>query len=267
VRKRIEQREHRKLLLAQTEVRETRTRRQTQKPDYVYGNAFDSEDDADEYAYQEEDAQDEEFNEDDFLNFRDVPSGSRGHRATAAHGERRRSTRTATKVNANGKRESSSDSWSHWRGERRSSRLGGPEVQFDMEPPPKRARTEDSTMSANSAEAGPASTNGGVQNGLKLKKSGAAALKPTEIALEEIAGKKRSKFWVYAVEPIPNAPQTATTGEPLRNGATPFEINGHGGHSNGNGTYHYTPSPPRNENGRNMDFDRSLEGSLSPLDS
>lgn len=41
VRKRIEQR---KTLLAQAaEVRETRTRRQTQKPDYVYSNDYDSE--------------------------------------------------------------------------------------------------------------------------------------------------------------------------------------------------------------------------------
>ncbi|KAF8078881.1 hypothetical protein FPV67DRAFT_1466742 [Lyophyllum atratum] len=266
VRKRIEQREHRKLLLAQTEIRETRTRRQTQKPDYVYGNAYDSEDDADEYAYQEEDVQDEEFDEEDFLNFRDAPNGTGGHRTAASRGERRRSTRTGTKVNANGKRESSSDSWSHWRGERRSSRLGGPEAQFEMEPPPKRARTEDSMMSTNSADAGPASTNG-VQNGLKIKRSSAAALKPTEIALEQIAGKKRSKFWVYAVEPIPDAMQIDAAEEPSTNGTTTMEANGHGDHTNGNGTHHYTPSPPRHENGKSMDFVRSLEGSLSPLDS
>lgn len=40
VKKRIEQR---KSLLAQAEIRETRTRRQTQKPDYVYADQFDSE--------------------------------------------------------------------------------------------------------------------------------------------------------------------------------------------------------------------------------
>jgi len=40
VRRKIEQRN---ALLAQAEVRETRTRRQTQKPDYVYGNDLDSE--------------------------------------------------------------------------------------------------------------------------------------------------------------------------------------------------------------------------------
>ena len=40
IKKRIEQR---KSLLAQAEIRETRTRRQTQKPDYVYADQFDSE--------------------------------------------------------------------------------------------------------------------------------------------------------------------------------------------------------------------------------
>lgn len=40
VQKKIEQR---KLYLAQAELRQTRTRRQTRKPDYVYDNTVDSE--------------------------------------------------------------------------------------------------------------------------------------------------------------------------------------------------------------------------------
>lgn len=36
------------------------------------------------------------------------------------------------------------------------------------------------------------------------KKTG-ASLKPNEIALDTVAGKKKSKFWFYAVEPIPGA--------------------------------------------------------------
>jgi hypothetical protein len=40
VRKKIEQK---RLLLAQAEIRQTRTRRRTQKPDYVYNNDVDSE--------------------------------------------------------------------------------------------------------------------------------------------------------------------------------------------------------------------------------
>lgn len=215
--------------------------------------------------------QDEEFEDDDFLNFRaEAPEGSRNKRFAAASNGIRRSSRTTAKLNTNGKRESSSDSWTHWRGERRSSRLGGPDVQYDLEPPPKRARTEDSTMSANSAADAPsASTNNGVHNGLNIKQSGAAALKPTEIAMEQIAGKKRSKFWVYAVEPIPGtgpgpAPQhSMVKEEELTNGAISAGANGH---SNGNGDYH-TTSPPRHAKGRKMDHDRSLEGSLSPLES
>ena len=42
-----------------------------------------------------------------------------------------------------------------------------------------------------------------MENGIKVKRSGAAALKPTEVAVEQIAGRKKSKFWVYAIEPIP----------------------------------------------------------------
>ncbi|KAF8899001.1 hypothetical protein BD779DRAFT_1607614 [Infundibulicybe gibba] len=177
VRKKLEQRQ---LLLAQAEVRETRTRRQTQKPDY---------DDVDEDTYQEEEGYEDDFEDDEFLNFRsDVPNATGRHRDSASNG-RRRSSRTAV-LNANGKREkraASSDSWGQWRGERRSSRL------------------EESTTSSGSADnsSGNISAVSHHENGaLKIKVSGAAALKPTEIALEQIAGKKRSKFWVYAVEPV-----------------------------------------------------------------
>ncbi|RDB29070.1 hypothetical protein Hypma_015794 [Hypsizygus marmoreus] len=263
VKRKIEQR---KMLIAQAEVRETRTRRQTRKPDYVYTNDYDSEEDADEYTYQEDEPQDEEFEDDDFLNFRDVPPGTRRRRIASSSDAPRRSSRAAAKLNVNGKRESSSDSWSHWRGERRSSRLGGPEVQFDTEPPPKRARTEDSTMSGNSADLSSANPSHGGANGLKLKISGAAALKPTEIALEQIAGKKKSKFWVYAVEPIPGAdpaPQPEIAEEESRNAMTSVETNGVNNENNGNGGHRSSPSSVGHENG--MDYDRSLEGSLSPM--
>ncbi|KAF9459832.1 hypothetical protein BDZ94DRAFT_1224190 [Collybia nuda] len=268
VRKRIEQR---RALLAQAEVRETRTRRQTQRPDYVYSNDFDeSEDDADEYTYQEDEAPDEEFDDDDFLNFRtDAPDRAKKLRIPAVVGQRR-SSRAATKLNTNGKRESSSESWSHWRGERRSSRLGAPaEVQLDVEPPLKRARTEESTISTQSSDhATTGTTNGKTQsnsNGLKIKISGAAALKPTEIALEQIAGKKRSKFWVYAVEPIPGptAPLQAAV-EELGAIASLTNTNGHADHINGSANDHnYLSSTDEME----MDYDRKLEDSLSPLDS
>jgi len=266
VKRKIEQRQ---LLLAQAELRETRTRRQTRKPDYVYNNDFDSDDDADEYTYREEDAQDDEFEDDDFLDFQADPlDGRKNHHIPSSSG-RRRSSRTAAKLNANGKREGSLDPWNHWRGERRSSRLGAPpEVQLDYEPPPKRARTEESTMSTNSADVPPNTTNGDAKNGLKIKISGAAALKPTEIALEQIAGKKRSKFWVYAVEPISGTapPPHPDQGEST-NHMISSDMNGHGSQSSGNDDSQCSPSPPFYENGNGMDYDPSLEGSLSPLDS
>lgn len=218
----------------------------------------ETQDDADEYAYQEDEGYDEEFDDDDFLNFRsDNQNGTSSRHASSSAGHRR-STRTSTR-NANGKREASADSWGQWRGERRSSRLGAPvETQLDVEPPPKRARTEESTMSANSADA---TTSGGPSHSLKIKVSGAAALKPTEIALEQIAGKKRSKFWVYAVEPIPGVlpPPNATE----EHATIMSDMNGHKSH----GESRYTTSPELHENGTRMDYDRSLEGSLSPLDS
>lgn len=122
-------------------------------------------------------------------------------------------------MNANGKREAEEEPWGQWRGERRSTRLGAPpDTQLDPEPRTKRARTEDSTMSTGSVDA-PSTTSHGAKNGLKLKASGAAALKPNEVAMEQIAGKKRSKFWVYAVEPIPGAETAAPPDSDAMNGS------------------------------------------------
>lgn len=143
-------------------------------------------DDQDEYKYQEEEEEDEQY-EDYDMDREDGPS-TRGRRAGT-----RRSTRAAT---INGSNNKPADDFGDWRGERRSTRLGAPaEMQLDA-PPPKRARTEDSTASSLDGTA-PA---GG--NGLKVKLNGAAAIKPTETVVEAVAGKKKSKFWVYAVEPV-----------------------------------------------------------------
>jgi len=194
---------------------------------------------------------DEEFDDEDFLNFREGTHGTKRRRILS--GGRRRSTRTAV-VNGNGKREGSSDSWS-WRGERRSTRLGAPlDHQFDVEPPHKRARTEESTTSANSLEV--PITNGSTSN-LKIKVSGAAALKPTEIAMEEIAGKKRSKFWVYAVEPIPGAADPAPLEPGSTNGITPVGNNGNGLDVKSHGS-----TSPEIQ-GDSMDYERSLSPSNS----
>ncbi|KAJ7207383.1 hypothetical protein B0H12DRAFT_1034470 [Mycena haematopus] len=271
-RKRLEQRQAALARVAHAEIRETRTRRQTRKPDYVYTNTFDDEE-ANEYTYQEAEPYDDEF-DDDFLNFRDESEGPSTRRASSSSG-RRRSTRTAV-LNANGKREAQEEPWAQWRGERRSTRLGAPpDTQLDLEPRNKRARTEDSTMSTGSVEAA-STTSHGAKNGLKLKSSGAAALKPNEVAMEQIAGKKRSKFWVYAVEPIPGA-ETPAPPDPVHvNGGAlsvgdshMSETNGHSSDTEMNGhssDMEMDSPPPGPGNGNGRDVDRGLDSaSLSQL--
>ena len=112
----------------------------------------------------------------------------------------RRSTR-----HTNGKRKSAElEGRPEWRGERRSARLGSlPDAQ-EEEYPVKRAKTEESS------DADPASVHGDVStsshpekgNHMRLKATGAAALKPTEMAVEAVEGKKKGKYWFYAIEPI-----------------------------------------------------------------
>ncbi|KAI0639587.1 hypothetical protein C8Q77DRAFT_1081943 [Trametes polyzona] len=187
--------QQRNLLIASAELRETRTRRRTTRPDYAYMNNPPSDEDGDEYTYQEQEDDDYDDNQMDLDDLEET--GSRRGAASAT----RRSTRSAA-TNGNGK--GAHDPWSDWRGERRSTRLGAPaDTQLDP-PPPKRARTDDSAVSGNSGDA-----SGNAGSGLKIKVNGAAAMKPTEMAVEAVAGKKKSKFWYYAVEPIP-APQAAT---------------------------------------------------------
>jgi len=183
--------------------------------------------------------------------------GSRRGRAAVA-APTRRSARTSA-MNANGKREGSSDS-GLWRGERRSTRLGGPDVSLDVEPARKRARTEESIDSAQSTE-GP-SSNHGKTNGVRVKTSGAAALKPTEIAMEQIAGKKKSKFWVYAVEPIPGVnPSPPDPSQDL----TPPMSDADGHTANGDPLYHDAHLQVANGQSTKSEHDKILEGSLSPM--
>ena len=140
--------------------------------------------DQDEYKFQEEDEDEDQFEDDESTPAREDLPTNRGRRANT-----RRSTRSTA---ANG----SNDDWADWRGERRSTRLGAPaETQLDG-PQPKRARTDDSTTTSVDT---PAATGG---NNIKLKVNGAAAVRPTETVVETVAGKKKSKFWVYAVEPL-----------------------------------------------------------------
>jgi hypothetical protein len=84
-------------------------------------------------------------------------------------------------------------------------------MQMD-EPPKKRARTVDSVASEEPSVSSTAAS----ANGAKDKGPGAAALKATETAVEQVVGKKKSKFWFYAVEPVvgqepPPPPSTASS--------------------------------------------------------
>ncbi|KAI0319786.1 hypothetical protein OF83DRAFT_1281691 [Amylostereum chailletii] len=208
-RKKVEQRH---MLMAQAEVRQTRTRRQVRRPDYVYYDAIDSDNEKDdEYNVQADEGYDEEA---DYANSRS-DTGSSSRQATSEG--RRRSGRVAR--NGGTKRTAEADSWDSWRGERRSTRLGAPPTMQLDEPPPKRARTEDSVLStADDVEVDVPDEAWGV------KRSGAAKIKTTEKAVEQVAGRKKSKFWFYAVEPIPG------TDQPQVNG-----VNGTHENANGNG--------------------------------
>ena len=160
---------------------------------FLFNDLFLAQDDgADEYTYQD-DEQDDEYEQDSVND----GYGTRRGRQSTGKGTRRSAR------NTNSKRAGSSDS-ALWRGERRSSRLAGTDAPFEEDPPRKRARTEDSQTSAQSIDP-PVIEDIGVSNGVRVKTSGAAALKPTEVAMEQIAGRKKSKFWVYAVEPTSEA--------------------------------------------------------------
>jgi len=237
VRRKFEQKQ---ILLAQAEIRETRTRRQTRRPDYVYNDVESGEDDADEYKFEDENENDDDdaFDHDDFLNFRPE---TRGRRRAAGIPPQRRSTRVTR-----GKRSSPEISGHEWRGERRSSRLGASE-DMQLDRPSKRARTEESTTSSGSMglpgpEAAPSESEQTVQN------QGAAAVKGNEIPMEQVNGKKKSKFWYYAVEPIAGPARSSMLGSQI---LATTNGNGHNNTSNG-----WSPLDP--EANDRMDVDRCM---------
>jgi hypothetical protein len=212
---------------------------------------FYDQDDADEYQFEEDnDYDDEPFNDDNFGGSRS--HGRRPSRATA----QRRSTR-ATK----GKRASPDLSAFEWRGERRSARLGASE-ETPPERPLKRARTEESTTSSTTAGWPPGLQTDTSDGAPKTKGNGAAAVKPTEIAVEQLGGKKKSKFWFYAVEPAPTPSGVSSPG-----GTASTSMNGH--QNNGDTSLHGISSNalhPTHDNGDVMDIDSRKEGtSLSPV--
>jgi len=179
-RKKIEQRN---LLLAQAEIRGPRTRRQTNRPDYLDPEEVSDGDDHDEYKYEDDEMQDDEER---WSGDERYPS-RRSTRRAQKGAEVRRSSRQQ-----NGKRKS--EEQLDWRIERRSRRLGGlGDADFDNPRDRKRSRTVESSE----AESSTANSN---------HTNGAGGLKASEVAVEAIKGKKKNRFWYYAVEPAPAAP-------------------------------------------------------------
>lgn len=155
----------------------------------------------------------------EFMNSRSDTASASGHKRAATDMGRRRSTRTAAINNSAKRSATEADPWTQWRGERRSARLGAPpDAQLD-EPPSKRARTED-TLSVKSGVSDvviDSPIDSPVEKPLQVKHSGAAAVKPTEVAMEQVGGRKKSRFWYYAVEPVsapPIAAQANGSGNP-----------------------------------------------------
>lgn len=196
--------------------------------------------DQDEYTYQEQD--DDEYDDqiafDDLADYRES-STSNGRRAATG---KRRSTRTSN-ASSTARRNTVDDEWGDWRGERRSTRLGASAEAPKNNSHARRARTAESSNSVTSGEGQPLNSHAPANPALKkLKINGAAAIKPTETVVETVAGKKKSKFWYYAVEPV-----SETNGNTRPPPANPPPLNvddasssstGVGSTTNGNGNHH-----------------------------
>ena len=149
-------------------------------------------------------------------------------------------------------------------------RLGAPvDTQLDG-PPTKRARTDDSAVSGHSGDA--PQTNG-TGNNMKIKVNGAAAMKPTETAVEAVAGKKKSKFWYYAVEPVAGAPAAAPRDPPPTSDSAPQSEGSRGDIEpmsddlNGNGRRYPSTTPSVSGSTAEELYEKSIGGSLSPASS
>jgi len=209
VQRKLQQKE---ILRAQAELRTTRTRRQTRRPDYVYQQDIGSEDEGDEYTYQEDQDDEDHIPDDEMEEF----GGRAGHR---------RSQRSSTL-----KRQADAG---EWRGERRSSRLGF-NTDAPEGPSAKRARTEERSVSSAPSDTMMSPTSQ-ADSSLPPKQGGAAAVKPSETAVEQVAGRKRSKFWYYAVEPVapPSNSATPSSMQSMDIDANGSATNGfHNGHGN-----------------------------------
>lgn len=258
MRKKLEQKE---ILRAQAELRTTRTRRQTRRPDYVYGQEYESDvrtnsrsrndmlltapilwnfqEGGDDYTYEEDDDDEEQVDQLEEEEFGE-PVGRNGERRSG----RIKSLRT---TNGNGKRQI--DTLGEWRGERRSTRLG---VATDDVTTNKRARTEERSVSSAASDIIPTSA---ISNGSGVQSSGAASVKPNEVIVDTIAGKKKSRFWVYAVEPVQESASASSSNGTLR----PEDSARNGVHNGENYDSNYSKAFPTEQN------ERRYSASPSPM--
>ena len=119
---------------------------------------------------------------------------------------------------------------------------------MQLDHPPKRARTEESTTSSGSVGL-PGPEVAPPEGEQKVKNEGATAMKPSEVPMEQVNGKKKSKFWYYAVEPVAGPARSSILGGKI---LTTTNGNGHNNTSNG-----WLPPGPEANDG--MDVDRCVD--------
>ncbi|KZT52519.1 hypothetical protein CALCODRAFT_88248 [Calocera cornea HHB12733] len=193
--------------IALHELRETRTRRQKQKPRYVYDPMSEDEDVGDDFVV--EDDVDFDSDEPDAKRpraSRVLPTRSSGRisAANAAKDQAEREVRTR-----------------EWRGERRSSRFGGPSLDdapASVAGPSSpgtngtgseiRRSTEPITPALDDDELGAQAIFDSVREDKKRKEEnlrnvgGLARPRENEVVVEAPKGRKPGRYWFYAVEPV-----------------------------------------------------------------
>ncbi|KAH7334402.1 hypothetical protein B0J17DRAFT_673207 [Rhizoctonia solani] len=180
-RKRVEKRN---MMIAQAELRSTRTRRQTKRPDYVY----DADDFEDDYGEENGDRSDEEFNgeaesshttpDEDMNDYTpDDEENGRLRRSTRNTGKRGRQVE-ARPMGRRSARLAAND------GDNSSTRSGDDDLDITNGKVIKRARTE---------TASPLNVD-------RLSLEGDDTKSKLYTKLEPAPGKKISKFWFYAIE-------------------------------------------------------------------
>ncbi|KAG8928346.1 hypothetical protein FRC03_009559 [Tulasnella sp. 419] len=229
------------LAAAQVELRSTRTRTRTQKVDYVYDMQSDDGDDAvrnrrrengdktyeDHFEGEEEDA--DYFDDMDDDDGEGGSSRQRTRSGAIGSAQLRRSGRSTLK-------RSLKESGNELKGERRSSQIAKTEEDDgdDDYRPAKRSRVSSVASSAGTSLNDDRSVNG---NGDAYRtaaaaissltvsghnKASASSLRNNEKIVENVGGKRKSRFWYYAVETVPGSTPDQTDAE-MQNGEDTME--------------------------------------------